>query len=663
MEFAPDGRIFIAEKGSGIRIIKNGSLLQAPFVSLNVDSRGERGVLGITLDPNFSQNQYAYVFYTAETPSKHNRVSRFTASGDVALSGSEIILLEMDNLSQAFNHNAGAIHFGPDGKLYFTTGDNGSPTNSQNLGNDFGKILRINSDGTIPTDNPYYGQSGKKWTIWANGLRNPFTFNLDLQNGKIFINDVGANNWEEINELVKGGNYGWPNCEGTCSLPGYINPVYTYDHSVGHAITGASFYRANQFPSEYSGDYFFGDYVYNWIKRLDPVTGTVTNFAAGTDSPVDIDVGLDGSLYYISIAQGSVYKISYGASPTPPPFPSPSPTPPPDQLPTASIPTPAENSFFNAADTVSYSGDGSDPQDGTLGDSAFSWTIVFHHGTHTHPFLGPIEGVKSGSFEIPQVGEPAADTWYRIHLTVTDSNGYTNETTRDIFLNKANITLDTSPAGLQVTLDGQPHTAPYTEQGIVNFIRTMGAPFHQTLNGKSYEFLFWSDGGAINHDINTPSTDTTYTAVYQEITAPVGNGNGVTGTYFGTQTLTGKKVTRIDPIVNFNWGTGIPISGIKADNFSVRWTGQILPQFTETYTFYTRTNEGLRLWVNNQLIIDHWQTQPATEWSGQIELTAGQQVTIKMEYFENKNKASAELRWSSPATPKQIIPQSQLFSI
>ena len=129
MEIAPDGRIFVCQQGGSLRVIKNGVLLSTPFLTVTVDSAGERGLLGIAFDPNFVSNQLVYVYYTVPTPA-HNRVSRFVANGDVALTGSETILMELPNLSTATNHNAGAIHFGPDGDLYVATGDNANGNNA-----------------------------------------------------------------------------------------------------------------------------------------------------------------------------------------------------------------------------------------------------------------------------------------------------------------------------------------------------------------------------------------------------------------------------------------------------------------------------------------------------------------------------------------------------
>ena len=218
MAFAPDGRLFVCQQGGQLRVVKNGALLATPFVSLTVDSNGERGLLGVAFDPNFATNSFVYVYYTATTPQVHNRVSRFTASmanPDVAQAGSEVAILDLNNLSGATNHNGGAIHFGPDGKLYIAVGENANPANAQTIGNLLGKILRINSDGTLPADNPTSfpgiagSTSGINRAIWSVGLRNPYTFTFQPVSGRMFINDVGQNSWEEINDGISGSNYGW----------------------------------------------------------------------------------------------------------------------------------------------------------------------------------------------------------------------------------------------------------------------------------------------------------------------------------------------------------------------------------------------------------------------------------------------------------------------
>src|SRR5687767_3044407 len=322
MAIAPDGRIFVCLQGGSLRVIKNGALLPTPFVTLTVDATGERGLLGIAFDPNFETNNFLYLYYTVTSTPRHNRVSRFTANGDVAVAGSELPILDLENLS-ATNHNGGAIHFGPDGKLYVATGENAVPSNAQTLSNRLGKILRINTDGTIPTDNPFFSTaSGANRSIWALGLRNPFTFAFQPGTTRMFINDVGQSAWEEINDGLAGSNYGWPSCEGACSPanPNFRDPIFQYSSSSNTsecAIAGGAFYNPaiNQFPASYLGKYFFADLCGGWIRVFDPASGTAVDFASGISQPVDLQVGPDGALYYLTRGNsGQVFRVSAVAS-------------------------------------------------------------------------------------------------------------------------------------------------------------------------------------------------------------------------------------------------------------------------------------------------------------------------------------------------------------
>ncbi len=329
MAFAPDGRLFVAEQEGILHMVKSGELLRTPFldISSRVDPAGERGLLGVAFDPNFSANNYVYVYYTQDAPGttpSHNRVVRFTANGDRALLSSERLILRLNNLSDRENHNGGALNFGEDGKLYVAVGENAEPDNAQSLDNLLGKMLRINKDGTVPTDNPYYTNArvdGKNKAIWALGLRNPYSFAVQPGTGRIHINDVGAQTWEEINRGLKGANYGWPHYEGRESDPDFQGPIYAYRHgdtdTTGCAITGGAFYNpaTARFPARYVGDYFFADFCSGWIRRLDLAQKTVTRFKGMSDErPVSLQVGRDGSLYFLARGTGSVERIRYAGN-------------------------------------------------------------------------------------------------------------------------------------------------------------------------------------------------------------------------------------------------------------------------------------------------------------------------------------------------------------
>ncbi len=277
MAFAPDGRLFVCQQGGKLRVVQNGTLLATSFLTLTVDTFGERGLLGVAFDPDFETNNFVYVYYTATSPTIHNRVSRFTANGNVAVPGSEVVLLNLNAL-EAPDHNGGSIHFGNDEKLYIAVGDNVNSANSQSLGNLLGKILRINRDGSIPADNPFFSTAaGVNRSIWALGLRNPFTTAFQRSSGRLFINDVGETSWEEINVGVPGANFGWPVVEGPSNNPDpdYTYPFHAYEHDgVVCAITGGAFYESPvlTFPTAYRGDYYYADYCGGWIRRIDPVT-------------------------------------------------------------------------------------------------------------------------------------------------------------------------------------------------------------------------------------------------------------------------------------------------------------------------------------------------------------------------------------------------------
>jgi glucose/arabinose dehydrogenase len=334
MEFAPDGRLFVTEDAGRVRIAKPDGTPLTTFldISSKVDSLGERGLLALTFDPGFSTNGYVYLHYTRKATSTtppHNRVVRVSASGDRAVSGSEKLIFRLGNQSAANQFPqfmGGALDFGRYGKLYVATGDNDTADKAQQLTNLFGKMLRINKDGTIPTNNPFYATaSGNNRAIWTLGLRNPFKFAVQPGTDTILINDVGENTWEEINRLQKGANYGWPVHEGEAKDPPYVDPIFAYAHgddpnTTGCAITGGTFYNPTStlFPQEYVGDYFFADFCSGWIRRLDPSTGEASGFATGLERPIDLEVSQAGELYYLSRSTtGIVGKIGYAGNQTP----------------------------------------------------------------------------------------------------------------------------------------------------------------------------------------------------------------------------------------------------------------------------------------------------------------------------------------------------------
>jgi glucose/arabinose dehydrogenase len=366
MEFAPDGRLFVLEQAGNVELVRSDGTTWTAL-HLDVDSQGERGLLGIAFDPAFASNHYVYLYYTNPNPGaapwatgEHNQLSRFTVEdSDPAhpIFTDEAPILDWNTLSAATNHNGGAIHFGLDGMLYADAGDNvqtftqGGNTYrvSQTLSDLLGKQLRIDvgafnqgiatrDDTTvghlIPADNPFVGTApGINQLIYALGLRNPFSFAVQPGTGKIFVNDVGENVWEEIDQIVAGGNYGWSGGETDGfgqSPPGpgvYHDPLLAYNHvggpaGGGTAIVGGTFYDppTPQFPASYVGKYFYADLSGGWIRVFDPANpgrasdpDTSSPFASGiAGGLIDLKVDLAGNLYYLT-ESGSVEEVSYRA--------------------------------------------------------------------------------------------------------------------------------------------------------------------------------------------------------------------------------------------------------------------------------------------------------------------------------------------------------------
>lgn len=322
MAFAPDGRLFITLKSGVLRVRRtNGSMATLLDFSRKVNDAGERGLLGIAVDPRFGTNHHLYLVYTHRatgTQPIHNRLVRVTVRNGGLAPGSERTLFRWNALG-ATNHEGGSVQIGPDGKLYASHGENARPEQAQSLRTLFGKIVRLNRDGSIPADNPFFNRTtGRNRAIWVRGLRNPFKFAFERGTSRGFINDVGAQTWEEINRLGKGRNYGWPIQEGPENVPRFTPPLFAYRHggtqTTGCAITGGEFYRPERrnFPARFIGDYFFSDLCNGWVRRYDPRTDRATGFATGLGSPVDLEAGRGGALYVlVTGSPGRLVRIRF----------------------------------------------------------------------------------------------------------------------------------------------------------------------------------------------------------------------------------------------------------------------------------------------------------------------------------------------------------------
>lgn len=328
----PDGRMLVGTKGGSIRIFDPNDPAPATATYLeinNINSERERGLTSIAIDPDFQSNGFVYVYYTHGT-NRRNRISRFSHIDSYADPATELLIWEDNEEFQDCCHYGGGIGFGPDGKLYLTTGEEFDGPQAQDLTRAGGKIIRINPDGSIPPDNPFAdGPGGNLDEIWAYGLRNPYRAYWDLVAGRLYVGEVGGNLQESSREDIHvgriGANYGWPYCEGQCLDPQYDDPIYDYGHAFpggeGGAVTLGSVYRGSQFPTQYLGALFFTDYVQGWVRYLelngDGSLSSVNDFAANVGPVVHLTIGHDGALYLVDIS-GSIKRITYTSGNQPP---------------------------------------------------------------------------------------------------------------------------------------------------------------------------------------------------------------------------------------------------------------------------------------------------------------------------------------------------------
>jgi len=293
--FAPDGRIFVTERIGQLRVIDDGVLNPQPVKILDVGA-GEGGLLGIALDPNFEENHYLYLYYTYnDFFSNFNKVVRYTES-DNQLSEEKILL---EKIPGASYHDGGRIKFGPDGKLYVTTGDAGITENAQDLNSLGGKILRINSDGTIPDDNPFPNS-----LVYSLGHRNPQGLDWDPITGKLVSSEHGPRNHDEVNVIQAGKNYGWPKVIGDEVDPKYQSPLlHTGDET--WAPSGASFYKSSNIP-EWENKFFIATLRGEHLRMLDldleenKVISSEALFLGEFGRLRDASVGPDGNLYILT---------------------------------------------------------------------------------------------------------------------------------------------------------------------------------------------------------------------------------------------------------------------------------------------------------------------------------------------------------------------------
>jgi len=504
MAWSPPGDLWIGGAQGHVYLLRANpnaaSRYSAPIVAaeLPVSNQGERGIIGIAVDPDYVQNRFIWVFYSKRDLPFRNRLSRLRHVGDQLVE--ETVIFETPDLLNDF-HNGGCLRFASDKTLYISTGDDGQFNETSQDPHDLrGKILRINRDGSPAVGNPFLDGEDGDPRVWALGLRNPWRFNFQPRSEAMFIADVGGSAYEEINLGIAGANYGWALTEGPepPGTPGVTYPIYFYPHTsqLGNGIIGGDHASGGNFPPAYRGNYFFGDVATRELFRmvLDESNRAVSveRFASNTLSgPVDIQFGPDGALYYLAFRERGLLRVKYvgGSNRQPVAIASVEPdngeaplevildgsasfdpdgrrlqyswdlgddrrshqpvvraryptgtyiarltvTDPGgassqardlrivsgNTRPAAVIQEPVPGRQYSAGDLITFAGIGVDPEEGVLPCDRLTWTVIFHHLGHTHPFLGPLQGICEGSFEADPHGEE--QTFFEIQLAVEDT--------------------------------------------------------------------------------------------------------------------------------------------------------------------------------------------------------------------------------------------------
>jgi glucose/arabinose dehydrogenase/PKD repeat protein len=647
LAFTPDGRLLITIKTGAVLVYADGALRSSPALDLasQLCADLERGLAGVAVDPSFPDSHHVYLYYTydkgtdscgtnrndpASTPV--NRISRFVLGNDDTIDpASETVLI--DNIpSPVGYHNGGDLHFGKDGYLYATVGDGGCDYSLATGCASFngaaryrhallGKILRITSDGDVPPDNPYTGPGTTRCNrtghvapglfcqeIYASGLRNPFRFAFDdgAPATRFFINDVGQTSWEEIDEGVRGADYGWNLREGHCVTDsttdcgpppaGLTNPIFDYGRSAGcTAVTAGAFVPRGVWPAQYERSYLFADFVCNKIFQLardGSGAYSATEFASDTAVAVTAmtfgPAASPGDLYYVTWGPVSgLRRLSFtgganrvptavaqaaptnGALPLDVRFDASSSSDPDDDAltyrwdfgdgsavatqpvvihryatagtytatlrvrdpsgaedsqtvridagnlpPAPRISSPSSGTLFSVRQAITLTGSATDPENGTLPNSALTWEVVKHHATHTHPYLPPTTG-NGLSIVAPEPEDFASTTnsYLEVRLTATDSRGLTSTVGRAVRPALVNLAFATNPAGLRLELNGA--AAPPSLTSWKGWQLALGVPEPQfDGQGRGQTFVSWSDGGARVHPITTPASSQTYTATF-----------------------------------------------------------------------------------------------------------------------------------------------------
>lgn len=526
---------------------------------------GEQGLTGICVDPT-NGDIYATLLYDAAPPNgpHYPKVVRFQSTDGGHTASQQSDVLNMVGETQGQSHQISNITIGPDGKLYVHMGDGFDCGRALNLSSFRGKVLRLNKNGTAPSDNPFYN-AGNGITatdyIFAYGFRNPFGGAWRASDGAHYEVENGPDANDRFAKVNRSGNYAW-NC-----TPGSLTTNAIYNWNPPHAPVNLAFIESGLFGgSGFPAAKF--DHAF--------VTESGPTWADGpqTQGKRIVEFVLNGSGGLVS---GPTTLVEYAGS--------------------------------GKATAVGLA----------AGPDGLYFTDLY----------------KDVGFDSPI--DPGANVL------------------RVRYVGTADFSAD-------VTFGYPPHYVQFTDLSSVPGPNTWAWSFGdgEISTQQSPSHVYAAPG---IYDVRLEVTGANGIAVKQK-NGYIAVGDqpiGVQAQYWNNTNFTGTSIRRIDPTIDFDWGAGSPDPLIDGDTFSARWVGQVKPDFSETFSFHVIVDDGVRLWVNNQLIIDKWIDQAPTEHIGTISLVAGQRYDLKMEYYENGGGAVARLLWTSPSLPLEVVPRSHLY--
>lgn len=567
-----DPYFYVTELYGTIKVVtRDGSVSDYATDLLNFDptgafpGSGEQGLAGICVEP-LTGDLFVSLLYDGAPPNgpHYPKVMRMHSNDGGHTVATQTNILTMPGEPMGQSHQISNVTIGPDGKLYVHLGDGFDAATALNLDSYRGKILRLNLNGSAPSDNPFYNSGNginSRDYVFARGLRNPFGGAWRASDGKHYEVENGPEVNDRFARVDAGASYGWNGTPSSMTINALYNWV-TPHAPVNIAFVQSGTFGGSGFPSA------------KWDRAF--VTESGPTWASGPQAQgkriVEFELAANGS-----VLSGPHTLVEYDGS--------------------------------GKATAVALA----------AGPDGLYFSDLYKDQGYITPIdrganILRVRFVGTADFSAtPLSGQPPLEVQF------TDLSNVVSPTAWNWSFGDGGVSNAQHPS----------HT--YTGAGL--------------------------------YDVRLEVVGENAIAVTQKNSyLRVGNvAGGLIGEYFDDINLTDFEFSRLDPVIDFNWGGGAPQGGMGVDDFSVRWTGAVQAEFGELYTFYTTSDDGIRLWVDDQLVINSWVDQAPTEHSGAIALAAGATYDIRVEYYERGGGAVARLEWSSPSQPREVVPPHALY--